>query len=630
MLNMLNNLLLANQDASATFKVKSKKKVTKLGRLPMFFPMNKYERSDSVALLKYSRKANKYIAYQEKRITNHIVSGNYNKAVFIWMLLLKSSISYQLILMNRTIPNWYYEFSKEEVHKFFMELRRKCAKWDMKLTLKRFYLDKGMEKEGIPNNKFRPIGAPTLISRVISKAFTDMTYFIHEKDMKPFQHGYRLDKGCYSALFEVWKKIFVEKEEHIYEFDFKSFFNTVRPSTVYDALSRKSTILADQIDFIIKRIAYVFDEIKEEAELKVIGKKAKWKVKPGDKKPTMTLKPWLKRSGLPQGLSMSPLLSSLALEITNYPKNLVMYADDGLIFGDTPEKDAWFKRLQGWYNIMVCVEKTGKIGKSFRFLGTDWNIEEKWVRYEDHYLRWTDREIELGDYERIRKWFLHVASIYGDKPTAWTWNIKDQSWIEDYAVPLKGYKKLAAWLYEQFIIKSANVNGEVIQKQVPFGYRLFLKEITKDFLINLSPKTMEWNNLLNQKPIYSISGSSSKCCAGFLKRINELNTDPNIIREERVEVTNIKLSRKQYEELMRLKDRSKDLYESYLDMLVQEEKVKVNKKKVSKKINKLGRLKVKSKDVKYIVKPNTLNFVNGINHPKYVIMELGQESYVYW
>jgi hypothetical protein len=37
---------------------------------------------------------------------------------------------------------------------------------------------------------------------------------------------------------------------------------------------------------------------------------------------------------------MSPLLSSLALEITNYPKNIIMYADDGLIFGDTPEKDA--------------------------------------------------------------------------------------------------------------------------------------------------------------------------------------------------------------------------------------------------------------------------------------------------
>jgi hypothetical protein len=74
---------MANQDASATFKVKSKKKVTKLGRLPMFFPMNKYERSDSLDLLKYSRKANKYINYQEGRITKHIANGQYNKAVFI-------------------------------------------------------------------------------------------------------------------------------------------------------------------------------------------------------------------------------------------------------------------------------------------------------------------------------------------------------------------------------------------------------------------------------------------------------------------------------------------------------------------------------------------------------------------
>jgi len=36
------------------------------------------------------------------------------------------------------------------------------------------------------------------------------------------------------------------------------------------------------------------------------------------------------RSGLPQGLSISPILATLMIEIIKPPKGLVMYADDGL------------------------------------------------------------------------------------------------------------------------------------------------------------------------------------------------------------------------------------------------------------------------------------------------------------
>jgi hypothetical protein len=43
------------------------------------------------------------------------------------------------------------------------------------------------------------------------------------------------------------------------------------------------------------------------------------------------------REGLPQGLSISPLLATLALESTKTPRNLLMYADDGLIFGNSDE-----------------------------------------------------------------------------------------------------------------------------------------------------------------------------------------------------------------------------------------------------------------------------------------------------
>jgi len=105
----------------------------------------------------------------------------------------------------------------------------KCRKWDLKLTLKRFYLDKGMEREGIPNGKLRPIGAPTIQSRVISKALNDLLYILYEDKLKAFQHGYRRKKGTHTALFEAWERIFIERKKYLFEFDFIAFFNKVDP-----------------------------------------------------------------------------------------------------------------------------------------------------------------------------------------------------------------------------------------------------------------------------------------------------------------------------------------------------------------------------------------------------------------
>jgi len=46
------------------------------------------------------------------------------------------------------------------------------------------------------------------------------------------------------------------------------------------------------------------------------------------------------RKGLPQGLSMSPILATLSLDLTSPPEGLTMYADDGLIINDLPKNTA--------------------------------------------------------------------------------------------------------------------------------------------------------------------------------------------------------------------------------------------------------------------------------------------------
>lgn len=48
-------------------------------------------------------------------------------------------------------------------------------------------------------------------------------------------------------------------------------------------------------------------------------------------------KPYIIRRGLPQGLSFSPLLSTVVLELPETPKGLIMYADDGLVITDMEE-----------------------------------------------------------------------------------------------------------------------------------------------------------------------------------------------------------------------------------------------------------------------------------------------------
>jgi len=72
----------------------------------------------------------------------------------------------------------------------------KIRKWDLVLELKRFYILK-------KNGKFRPIGSPTLASRMISKAFNDLIYFTFEDKLATYQHAYRKERGTHTALLEI-------------------------------------------------------------------------------------------------------------------------------------------------------------------------------------------------------------------------------------------------------------------------------------------------------------------------------------------------------------------------------------------------------------------------------------------
>lgn len=82
-------------------------------------------------------------------------------------------------------------------------------------------------------------------------------------------------------------------------------------------------MLAEVVSKLYYKVNYKLPKggLKEELELREVGKSRG--------------KPVYYRSGMPQGLSISPILSILSMELWNTPKGTTMYSDDGIFCGQT-------------------------------------------------------------------------------------------------------------------------------------------------------------------------------------------------------------------------------------------------------------------------------------------------------
>lgn len=114
----------------------------------------------------------------------------------------------------------------------------------------------------------------------------------------------------------------IEEGYKIYEFDLKSFFNLVNPFSVEMALRDKMAgEVVDYVGAINMNSFPKIEKLEEEEEIKIAIHKTK------------TSPVVLEKSGLPQGLPWSPQLCSLVLDRIGFDnENVILYADDGLIF----------------------------------------------------------------------------------------------------------------------------------------------------------------------------------------------------------------------------------------------------------------------------------------------------------
>lgn len=233
-----------------------------LGRLPM------QSRGKEI---RKSKKVNRYLAFQELRIQRAVISENYLKATIIWCSILHRSFGYQLALFNRVLRGWYWNLSEEELSEYLISTSKRLRKWDLRIFINRFYILK-------KNGKFRPIGAPTPSSKIISKAFTDMVQCFSRDHRHEMQHGYRYQLGVHTALEQVISKI--GPRTLILEFDFKSFFNTVSLGAVFKSLGKYGKYLAYTVSNMIATDTVRFkDGWKPEKEYELVSEqtyKKKW------------------------------------------------------------------------------------------------------------------------------------------------------------------------------------------------------------------------------------------------------------------------------------------------------------------------------------------------------------------
>lgn len=413
-----------------------------------------------------TKRINRYLQYQEYKLHDLITrKKNYNKAATIWCILLKNSKSYQLVLFNRVKPDWYWSMTTLQAIKLLKSFSNKCRRWDLKLTLERFYIIKnkvdsnrhGIRYSGelLEGEKLRPIGSPTLESRMMSKALNDMTYSILEARQKKFQHGYRKGKGTHTALIEI-AGMMRSGIKTFYEFDFKSFFNRIKLYHLNIALSMKCGKLATVIMQVILKIQYKYKGLMEEQELEKLGLGRLYEYDPQKNilVKGASLKPAIKRRGVPQGLNISPLLATMLLEEGDSPKNLVMYADDGVIgLSEGEEHDEWFQRLEH-YGIELEPKKSGTRNSKFKFLGVVIDLTEQTMSYNQS-------EISIHD-KKFNEWVKTVTNKYGKESKDWTWKVNNKSMVMEHLAHLQWTEKfpiIVKGILDQFGKKTETHKG---------------------------------------------------------------------------------------------------------------------------------------------------------------------------
>lgn len=156
--------------------------------------------------------------------------------------------------------------------------------------------------------KFRKLGIPTVVDRVIQQAITQVVSPIFEKQFSEYSYGFRPNRGAKNALKQCQQNV-NDGYSYVVDMDLEKFFDTVCQSKLIEIISR--TIKDGRVISLIHKYlkaGVVKNGLFERTEV-----------------------------GVPQGGPLSPLLSNIMLneldkELEKRGHRFVRYADDCMIF----------------------------------------------------------------------------------------------------------------------------------------------------------------------------------------------------------------------------------------------------------------------------------------------------------
>ena len=165
--------------------------------------------------------------------------------------------------------------------------------------------------------KFRQLGIPTVLDRVIQQAISQVLTPLYEPHFSEHSHGFRPKRSAHGAIEEMLREANIKGSKcHVVDCDLAAFFDTVDHQKLMGKLRERIADpgLLKLIHSYLKAGAIPSKLTREEREEKRIEKE----------------------EGVPQGGPLSPLLANILLdeqdhELENRGHKFVRYADDFVI-----------------------------------------------------------------------------------------------------------------------------------------------------------------------------------------------------------------------------------------------------------------------------------------------------------